>query len=178
MLKSTSLFATLLFSCVTLGQSPSPATPEMQAQNPTNYAPLQNALTSQNWREANRLTSTLILELAGTQQQGYLKARDTQNLACQDLRTIDRLWVQNSNGHFGLTTQAQIWRQLQGKTYEDSLRFEQQVGWNRQQPLFSLESSPKGHLPLRPARSEGIMNAWGGWWIEAMSSRLSRCGIR
>lgn len=142
----------------------------------TDYSALQSALAAGNWREANRLTSNAILELAGQKQRGYLIATDTRKLSCQELKKIDQLWKQHSNGRFGLSIQSQIWQGLKGKTYEDSLRFEKAVGWNRTQPVFDVKTAPKGHLPLRPALSEGLMNSWGGGWIPEISGRMKSCG--
>ncbi|MEL7035454.1 MAG: GUN4 domain-containing protein [Cyanobacteria bacterium J06592_8] len=145
------------------------------SEQQVDYTPLQTELIAQNWREANRLTSNAILDLGGQRQRGYLTASDTQNLPCFDIQTIDLLWLKYSQGRFGLSRQAEIWRNLQGKDYEDSLRFEQQVRWNQAQPVFDLTAAPPGHLPLRPALSEGVMDAWGGMWILAISQRLEDC---
>ncbi len=136
------------------------------------YTPLQNALASQNWRLANQLTSHQILALADQVQAGYLTANDTANLPELDLQTINLLWLKYSQGKFGFSTQVEIWRKLNGRDYNDSLYFEEDVGWKRGQPMFDLSSAPRGHLPFRPALTEGSMDAWGGWWIEAISQKL------
>lgn len=141
------------------------------------YTQLRNLLTAGKWKEANALTSTLVLRLAGQEQRGYLVANDTKNIPCQDLRTIDKLWVKSSNERFGFSVQARIWQRIGGKDYQDSLRFEELVGWNKGQLIPNPKTAPEGHLPLRPAEQEGVMNAWGGWWIAAMPARLKACGI-
>jgi hypothetical protein len=169
--------AALFCQALNLGGVPTQYIVELPllSEQRVNYTPLQTALINQNWMEANRLTSNLILDLAGQKQRGYLIADDTKTLPCLDIQTVDLLWLKYSQGRFGLTIQADIWRSLQGKNYEDSLRFEQTVGWNQTQPVFDLATAPKGHLPLRPALTEGIMNAWGGGWIQAISQRLEDC---
>ncbi len=141
------------------------------------YTQLRDLLTSGKWKEANALTSTLVLRSAGQEQRGYLVANDTKNLPCQNLRTIDQLWLKSSNGRFGFSVQARIWQRIGGKDYKDSLRFEKLVGWNKGQLIPNPKTAPEGHLPLRPSGKEGIMNAWGGWWIAAMPARLKACGI-
>ena len=138
-----------------------------------NYTPLQNALASQNWRLANQLTSRYIVALANQLRAGYLTANDTANLPELDLQTINLLWLKYSQGKFSFSTQAEIWRKLNGRDYNDSLYFEEDVGWKGGQPIFDLSSAPRGHLPFRPALTEGSMDAWGGWWIEAISQKLS-----
>ena len=76
------------------------------------YTQLRNLLTSGKWKEANALTSTLVLRLAGQEQRGYLVANDTKNLPCHDLRTIDQLWVKSSNDRFGFSVQSRIWQRI------------------------------------------------------------------
>ena len=142
------------------------------------YAPLQQLLQAKKWQEANQLTSVLVLKAARQEQQGYLRATDTRNLACSDLQTVDQLWKAASGGRFGFSTQAAIWRNLKGNSYEDSLRFEQQVGWNSDLPSVSVPSTvPVGFYPFRPAGQTGIKNAFGGWWIREMPLKLKQCGI-
>ncbi|KAM3095566.1 GUN4 domain-containing protein [Phormidesmis sp. 146-35] len=146
----------------------------LRSQSGIDYAPLQQLLQAKKWQEANQLTSVLVLKAARQEQQGYLRATDTRNLACSDLKTVDRLWKAASGGRFGFSTQATIWRNLKGTSYEDSLRFEQQVGWNSDLPPATV---PAGFYPFRPAGQTGIKNAFGGWWIREMPLRLKQCGI-
>jgi GUN4-like len=141
-----------------------------------NLAQLDQALASPNYREASRLTSLLVLDLAGKRAQGFLKVENTRKLACQPLQAIDKSWLTASHGYFGLSVQASIWRGLRGKTYEDSRVFQEIVGWQNNPPIFST-AAPRGHLPFRPttAAPEGYMDAWGGWWIAAIADRLDTC---
>jgi GUN4-like len=162
----------------TLSKQSSPAPSPLRSQPGIDYAPLQQLLQAKKWQEANQLTSVLVLKAASQEQQGYLRATDTRNLACSDLRTVDRLWRAASGGHFGFSTQATIWRKLKGNSYEDSLRFEQQVGWNSDLlPATAPSTVPAGFYPFRPAGYTGIKNAFGGWWIREMPLRLKQCGI-
>ncbi len=148
------------------------------AVNTTALTQLENALAAGNWKEANRLTSLRVLEMAGQKKRGYLVATDTRNLSCPEFREIDQLWTKYSQGKFGFSVQAQIWQNLKGKNYEDSLKFEQIVGWKGTQPTFDVKTAPKGHLPLRPVLSEGMMNAWGGGWIQEMSLKVKGCQLK
>lgn len=147
------------------------------AANTTALTQLENALASGNWQEANRITSLRILDMAGQKKRGYLVGTDTRNLSCQELREINQLWVKYSQGRFGFSVQAQIWQNLKGKNYEDSLKFEKTVGWTGTQPIFDVKSAPKGHLPLRPVLSNGVMNAWGGGWIEEITLKAKACQL-
>lgn len=147
------------------------------AMNTTTLNQLENALAAGNWQEANRITSLGILELAGQKKRGYLVGTDTRNLSCQQLRELDQLWVKYSQSRFGFSVQGQIWQNLKGKNYEDSLKFEQRVGWTGTQPIFDVKSAPKGHLPLRPVLSNGLMDAWGGGWIEEITLKAKACQL-
>ncbi len=163
-----------------LSKQPSVASNTLRSQQGIDYAPLQQLLQDRKWQEANQLTSILVLKAARQEQQGYLRATDIRSLACSDLQIVDRLWKSTSNGRFGLSTQATVWRNLKGASYEDSLRFEQQVGWNSDQPTLINDPStvPVRYFPFRPAGKTGIKNAFGGWWIREMPIRLQQCNIK
>lgn len=151
----------------------------LRSQQGIDYTPLQQLLQSGKWQQANQLTSVLVLKAAHQEQQGYLRATDTRNLACSDLQIVDRLWKTASNGRFGFSTQATIWRNLKGSSYEDSLQFEQIVGWSSaSQPNSVSTALPIGFYPFRPTGKTGIKNAFGGWWIREMPLRLQQCGTR
>jgi hypothetical protein len=143
---------------------------------PPNLVPLEQALVSKNYREASRLTSLLVLDLVGKRSQGFLKAEDILKLTCQPLQDIDQRWLKASDGYFGLSVQASIWRGVRGQTFEDTQTFQGIVGWRGNNSTFST-AEPRGHLPFRPATTspEGIMEASGGAWIQTISNRLDTC---
>ncbi|MBD3887442.1 GUN4 domain-containing protein [Phormidium tenue FACHB-886] len=155
--------------------SPTPA-PSTTSAPVANLAALDQALASKNYREASRLTSLLVLDLAGKRSQGFLKAEDTRKLACQPLQDIDQRWLNASDGYFGLSVQASIWRGVRGQTFEDTQVFQSIVGWRGNSSTFS-SADPRGHLPFRPATTspEGIREASGGGWIQTISDRLDTC---
>ena len=155
--------------------SATPAPTSTSTSSP-NLAPLEQALASKNYREASRLTSLLVLDLAGKRSQGFLKAEDIRKLTCQTLQDIDQRWLKASDGYFGLSVQASIWRGVRGQTFEDTQTFQGIVGWRGNSSTFST-AEPRGHLPFRPATTspEGIMEASGGAWIQTISNRLDTC---
>ncbi|WP_438822818.1 GUN4 domain-containing protein [Planktothrix pseudagardhii] len=54
------------------------------------------------------------------------------NFPCEDLRTIDQLWVKYSNGRFGFSVQKRIYQSLGGtRSYDPKVweAFGDQVGW-------------------------------------------------
>ncbi len=86
--------------------------------------------------------------LRGTDQT-YFNGNIINNLSCSDLKIINRLWVQYSNGRFGFSVQGEIWKGVKN----DYKQFEERVGWRRgyegpltDPPNYSLEAK-RGHLP-------------------------------
>ena len=72
-----------------------------------------------------------MLEAAGRESQGYLDIEDVENFPCQDLGTIDKLWVKYSDGKFGFSVQKKIYRDLGGtKDYDKKVwEFEDEEVW-------------------------------------------------
>lgn len=62
------------------------------------YQALENYLQQEQWRKADEETFKVILKLANREEQGYLDADSLKTFPRQDLRTIDRLWLNYSNG--------------------------------------------------------------------------------
>ena len=77
-----------------------------------NYTELRDLLAAKKWKEADDETGKRMLEASGRESQGYLNVEDVENFPCQDLGTIDKLWVTYSNGKFGFSVQKQIYQSL------------------------------------------------------------------
>ena len=77
-------------------------------QVPTLYEQLAYYLAAGMWKEADDETDRLMLQVAGREKQRYLDLDDIRQFPCEDLRTIDQLWVQYSDGHFGFSVQKEI----------------------------------------------------------------------
>ena len=85
-----------------------------------------------------------------------MRLKDAENFSCQDLRTIDKLWVKYSNGNFGFSVQKQIYQSVGGtKEYDSKVwrKFGDKVGWRKggqwlhySELTFSKEHY-RGHLP-------------------------------
>lgn len=81
------------------------------------YQPLQSVLSTQQWREADRLTTRLLIRVLnlqmGLEPNQLNLSRYTpeqfQLLPCADLNTIDRLWTHYSQGRYGFSVQREIW---------------------------------------------------------------------
>jgi serine/threonine protein kinase len=139
------------------------------------YTQLQTLLIQRKWKEADRETKALICMAAGKRVGGYLFPNEIPKIACEDLQTIDRLWVKYSAGRFGLSVQTRIFEELD----RDYGSFCEQVGWPAHLPplpdagmIYSLKA-PVGHLPSR---------SWVGgtrWWDHAgvIANKLHECNI-
>lgn len=146
---------------------PSPS-PILQSARGVDYRKLEDLLKRQNWKEADEETFKVMLQAAAanrTKGRGRLLTnlidlKDIDNFPCEDLRTIDRLWVHYSNGRFGFSVQAKIYRDLGGtRVYNENVwnAFGDRVGWRKGLPFmkewisykdvtFDLKA-PQGHLP-------------------------------
>lgn len=151
-----------------------------------NYVPLKNLLTAQKWRQSNDETRRLMLQAAKRDKQGWLTAEDIANIPCWDLKTIDSLWKESSNGRFGFSVQYPIFvntgnkpgRLMAPDAYD---KFGSQIGWrqNNEWVLFkenldySLDA-PIGHLPN--PRDEYQING-GRLEYTNLTKRMSDCKI-
>ncbi|MBD2178492.1 GUN4 domain-containing protein [Pseudanabaena sp. FACHB-1998] len=154
---------------------------------------LREALSLGQWQEGDRLTNQIILELAKKTQISQLTTVDIQQIPCDLWLEIDRAWMEASNGHFGWTSQRQIWDSLGGKliyrennywefavVYE---RFADRVGW-RKPRWFKLAFSPKvwrkyENLTFTIASPQGHLPTlffWEGFnLVDAVFYRLEIC---
>ncbi|NES68857.1 MAG: GUN4 domain-containing protein, partial [Okeania sp. SIO2D1] len=67
------------------------------------YTKLRDFLVNREWKEADEETARCIFKVAGLKENNSLRAEDIENFPCKDLRTIDQLWVEYSNGKFGFS---------------------------------------------------------------------------
>lgn len=166
----------------------SPAGLSLPSEVGANYTQLQNLLKAQKFKEADKETSDMMMFAARGKKEGVLDSRDINNFPCQDLRTIDQLWVQNSNGCFGFSTQRQVYNQAD----QDFGKFATQVEWRvkkegeeyyewKNDRKFEI-SAPVGHLPSLGIsymlRSVGASSVRGkGDMFSSIASRLAKCRI-
>ena len=147
------------------------------------YTKLRDLLVAKDWKEADLETEKRMLEVAGRESQGYLDIKDVENFPCQDLGTIDKLWVKYSGGKFGFSVQKQIYQDLGGtKDYDEKVweSFGEKVGWRKggswlsYSNLHDCESHYMGHLPC--TLFVRVVLFWGElrWSVDSMCTLLSR----
>ncbi|NES05205.1 MAG: GUN4 domain-containing protein [Okeania sp. SIO2F4] len=98
------------------------------------YTKLRNLLAEGKWTEADFETYRVMVKVAGRESEEWLRAEDVENFSCQDLGTIDKLWVEYSNGKFGYSVQKQIYQSLGGTKKRNQqvwIAFADQVGWRK-----------------------------------------------
>jgi hypothetical protein len=142
----------------------------LESEKGIDYTRLRDLLAAGNWKEADTETRQKMLEVMEQQHRGYLDNEDIENFPCQDLRTLDRLWVHYSHERFGFSVQKRIWLEEGGKPGVYNLvayqKFGDRVGWRVHDNwkfysdlTFSLNAAV-GHLPL------GLSIGWGDGAIE------------
>ena len=124
-----------------------------------------------DWESADWETRNKMLEVMGRTEEHYLRVEDIDNFPCEDLRTINQLWVQYSNGRFGFSVQKRIYQSLGGtRKYDEKIweAFCDRVGWRKYSMgsmglvarRFTFTTAPPGHLP-HIERESGFWVDWG-----------------
>jgi hypothetical protein len=75
-----------------------------------NYANLQSLLAAGQWQQANQETWDVMCQALHKNKGSYLSSEDINQLPCQDLETIDRLWQKYSQGKFGFSAQKNAYK--------------------------------------------------------------------
>ena len=142
----------------------------------SNYQNLERLLANRDYLEADKETWKLLLQIANRSLQGALTLKDIIRFPHKELKLIDSLWQDYSNGHFGLSIQRKIYLNLQKETKRDYFawqKFAENVGWYKQENwlkyselTFNLQGC-KGHLPAccidifsRKNIDRGVCNWW------------------
>ncbi len=159
---------------------PPPQPVKLISAKGVDYRKLDRLLASGKWKEADEETKNKMLEAAGKTEDGWLRMEDIDRLPCEDLRTIDQLWVKYSNGRFGFSVQKRIYESLGGTREYDkkiSEAFGDRLGWRVNsngldyRDLKFNTKAPEGHLPGR-GRKGGL--ACG---LLSLFSRVETCKV-
>ncbi|MGL5511217.1 MAG: GUN4 domain-containing protein [Microcoleaceae cyanobacterium] len=163
---------------------PSPTPPQIVV--PAKYEKLQKLLAAGEWKEADQETARVMLQLAGREKQGWLDRESIEKFPCEDLHTIDQLWIKYSNGRFGFSVQKNIWLECGGKVdYETECKLGDHIGWrvkgkwiDYDEGTFSSKA-PIGYFPWVAVGflvgGSWLVSFWGlGNWGSGHSSLASR----
>jgi serine/threonine protein kinase len=125
------------------------------------YNNLRDLLKAEKWEEADEETTRVMLAVANKNRlrKSWLNVDSIDNFPCEDLRSIDQLWVKYSDGRFGFSVQKKIYQSLGGtRSYDEKMwqAFGDKVGWRHQGIWLYYNSinyekygkkAPEGHLP-------------------------------
>ncbi|NEP56870.1 MAG: hypothetical protein F6K31_07560 [Symploca sp. SIO2G7] len=120
----------------------------LESERGVDYQGLRELLQQQEWYKADKRTAELVNDMCD----------NLKEFPCEDLRTLDRLWVAASGGKFGFSVQKKIWLELgltnQDIKEEDVEEFADAVGWRfRERQIFyrkipfNLSTAPNGYFP-------------------------------
>ncbi|MEA5509557.1 GUN4 domain-containing protein [Crocosphaera sp. UHCC 0190] len=124
------------------------------------YTSLRDLLKARQWEKADARTYDLIVMAGDRDHSGGITSTELEDIACEDLQTIDRLWLEYSQGKFGFSVQKRIYETVGNFAQVDVnayRQFAQIVGWKKasndnggyylyDELNFSL-NAPSGHLP-------------------------------
>ena len=169
---------------------------ELTSKKGVHYNKLRKLLEEGKWKEADQETADVMLKAAVSERLGWLGESDINNFPCDDLRTIDQLWVKYSNGKFGFSVQKKIWyEELNGTSRKDEkiwYEFCDRVGWRKGGTYVSYsdftfelqDTTPVGHLPweiFRRCGVRGVFRRHGRvlWLVERfrLFSRAWQCNL-
>lgn len=156
---------------------------QLKSARGVDYTNLRDLLAAGKWKEADKETRKVMLKATRQEDQGYFTSESIDNFPCDDLRTIDQLWVKYSQGRFGFSVQKKIWLAEGGKIdYETECKLGDRVGWLRwvsyseewlgdSDLTYNLQA-PVGHLPW--LWSSFVF--WGrDWGVSSLASRIVSC---
>ncbi len=159
---------------------------ELKSEKGVDYTKLRDLLAAGQWKEADEETFDVMLQAANRVSERWLDVEDMDNFPCDDLRTIDQLWVKYSKGKFGFSVQRKIYVDELGGTrdYNEKIWYEfcDRVGWRKGVDYVSyrdltfelLDTTSVGHLPKIWALHEGSRHRRGRKFYE---QRLATCRI-
>jgi hypothetical protein len=120
------------------------------------YADLEKYLKNEEWKKADNETYRLMITTVGKEEGQYFTSDELLNFPCEELKTIDQLWVTYSKGKYGFSVQKEIYLNCggmsDGRYHERAWRkFGDAVAW-RKSNSWKFEmiwdgSGPVGHLP-------------------------------
>lgn len=136
-----------------------PPSEQLKSERGVNYIPLWYMLQQREWYDANEETRHCLVQASG-QQQRNPQLIDVNLINVVDLRTIDALWSEFSNGHFGFKKQCEIWEKIDSRS-KNLEALGRQLDWRRSNSWINYEAADfsedavSGHLPIFPRI---------GWW--------------
>jgi hypothetical protein len=167
-----------------------PQADDLRSEKGVDYTHLRDLLKTGQWQEADKETAYRMLEAVGRKSNDWIRTEELKNFPCEDLRTIDGLWVKYSQGKWGFSVQKRVYvkcgAKLDGKYPGDKIwhEFCQRVGWregnswvNYSDLTFDPSISPTGGFPAVVLFGEFVGGFFGVWGfiVSSLASRLVNC---
>jgi hypothetical protein len=127
------------------------------------YVPLATMLATGDFKAADQFTRDNLIKISGAADKGrsFVYFTEVQNIPSVDLATMERLWLDFSNGQFGYSVQKRAW-DLENGHFDNFIR---RIGWTTTEDgrerklkwfganefIYDVSKAPKGHLPLTSA---------------------------
>ena len=154
---------------------------ELFLEGSTKYKRLRNLLSAKKWQEADMETTAIMLRWCDLAPNKRLNHKDLLTFPCEDLYTLDRLWLKHSNRHFGFSVQQRIWEKCQQSRWDKGEAWSllgDRIGWRvnnlfvdnywkRHDELSFSSLAPVGHLPF----------VFGIFTVEPICDRLKTCKL-
>ncbi|MGE5655177.1 MAG: GUN4 domain-containing protein [Actinomycetota bacterium] len=176
------------------------------------YSELKRLLAAKEWKKADLETAKVmwsaahlaILALSEDERKEIFFDPDQvfteldeniiKNFPCDDLNTIDKLWLKHSDGKFGFSIQKQIYQSLGGPQefdWEIRDKFGNLTGWRVRdrsdkyywrrfdQFEYDFGKAPRGHLPscLWAAKEDGWFSTNRRDRLIALFARIDACSL-
>jgi hypothetical protein len=76
---------------------------DLSSEKGVDYRKLRDLLKAGQWKEADQETDRRMLEAVGRKEDDWIRGEEVLNFPCADLKTINALWVDYSNGKWGFS---------------------------------------------------------------------------
>ncbi|OYE02440.1 AAA-like domain-containing protein [Nostoc sp. 'Peltigera membranacea cyanobiont' 232] len=108
---------------------------------------LENLLINEKWKEADILTTKIILHITNRQKEGWLDKKSIDNFPCHNFQLIDQYWTKYSKNNFGFSIQKRLYLQTKNRLdkYNDESykKFGIKIGWY--QPQYSKNANDSSY---------------------------------
>ncbi|MFB2978435.1 GUN4 domain-containing protein [Microseira sp. BLCC-F43] len=143
---------------------PAPQPDNLRSAVGMDYERLRDLLAAGKWKEADQETANVMLKVVGREKERWFHTKHIEKVPCEDLRTIDQLWVKYSNGRFGFSVQKRIWLEVGGKPrhYDAKVwkKFCECVGWRVNNKWLNEDYSQVNFSPNAPAGHLPVARVW------------------
>lgn len=134
-------------------------------QRNVDYVPLSTMLAVGDYKGADQFTRDNLIRLAGEEAvaRQFVYWTEVSGIPDTDLATMERLWLQFSDGKFGFSVQKRIWA-AEGGNFD---RFIKRIGWT----TTETTPAPQSSVPTTKSNSLSDGALTGGSTVSALLSQ-------